>query len=61
MAVVVGHVRCSLAAEGASLAARPARSLSPTPSRSPILGCHSATYFRHIEHIQAWLSSKGTP
>lgn len=26
-----------------------------------ILRCHSATYFRDIQHIQVWLFWKGTP
>ncbi|KAJ5995741.1 hypothetical protein N7481_002718 [Penicillium waksmanii] len=28
---------------------------------SPFQACHSATYFGDVQHIQAWLSPKGTP
>lgn len=27
----------------------------------PFHACHSATYFGDVQHIQAWLSRKGTP
>lgn len=60
---VVGHVLCSLAAKGAddipcgaSVAKR-----APYTVATPILRCQFATYFSDVQHIQAWLSSKGTP
>lgn len=61
MAAVVGHVLSSLAAERSIPCRTPAAKREPYSDALPILGCHSATYFGDVEHIQAWLSSKGTP
>jgi hypothetical protein len=58
---VVGHV-CAPWLLNRSIPCRaPSAKREPYSDAPLIPGCHFATYFSDVEHIQAWLSSKGTP